>query len=469
MLIQELFMQILSMSTTASIILFLIMLARKVLKNKVDFSKICLLWIIFIITLIIPITFSSHLSVKNYIKPNIDTQYIDTNNGYNISNANLQLNMTSDKINMPNYFLIISYIWILVAIILNTKDMIVYNTFLKVSVKNYDLRDVNNILQECKEKLGIKKNIEIVLQDKVKTPSLYGIFNTKILLTSDVLRLSTDEKTAIILHELNHYIKKHHIIYVFLKFIERLHWFNPVIYIGIRKIKQDLEIITDRRVLDSGVEVKGYYKTIVKVAGLNAGYNSFVPNICGDKSELERRISTMKQEKINSKYGIILFSITIILMSLVTISLASEKVENNDMEIINEKRNNVEFARPLENIKVSMSFGKRIHPLTKEELYHTGVDLVAQQGTPVMAVADGTVIYANFDKEYGNLIKIEHKDNSISTYAHGSEILVKEGQKVIKGQTIMKVGSTGMATGPHLHFEIINSKGEYVDINNMFE
>ena len=116
-----------------------------------------------------------------------------------------------------------------------------------------------------------------------------------------------------------------------------------------------------------------------------------------------------------------------------------------------------------------MNFGKKIHPLTKEELYHTGVDLVAQQGTPVMAVADGTVIYANFDKEYGNLIKIEHKDNSISTYAHGSEILVKEGQKIIKGQTIMKVGSTGMATGPHLHFEIINSKGEYVDINNMFE
>ena len=71
--------------------------------------------------------------------------------------------------------------------------------------------------------------------------------------------------------------------------------------------------------------------------------------------------------------------------------------------------------------------------------------------------------------ERGNTIRIKHKDGTSSTYAHGLEFLVEPGDEVKAGQAIMKVGATGMATGPHLHFEMENADGELIDINGIFE
>ena len=84
-----------------------------------------------------------------------------------------------------------------------------------------------------------------------------------------------------------------------------------------------------------------------------------------------------------------------------------------------------------------------------------------------MAVMDGTVTFSEYVSNTGLTVKIEHKDGSTSVYAHGSEILVDVGDEVKAGDKIMLVGSTGMATGPHLHFEMINKDGEYIDVNQL--
>ncbi len=85
---------------------------------------------------------------------------------------------------------------------------------------------------------------------------------------------------------------------------------------------------------------------------------------------------------------------------------------------------------------------------------HQGIDIAAPTGTPIMAAAPGVISFAGWNSGYGYLVEIQHPDESLTLYAHNSQILVQEGQTVAQGELIAKMGSTGRSTGPHLHFEI---------------
>ena len=87
---------------------------------------------------------------------------------------------------------------------------------------------------------------------------------------------------------------------------------------------------------------------------------------------------------------------------------------------------------------------------------HTGIDIGADKGASIVAANKGTVIMAHYDKSggYGNMVVIDHGDGITTLYAHASKLLVKVGDEVKAGQVIAKVGSTGLSTGNHLHFEI---------------
>jgi len=102
----------------------------------------------------------------------------------------------------------------------------------------------------------------------------------------------------------------------------------------------------------------------------------------------------------------------------------------------------------------SSNYGYRLDPFTGRSTFHTGVDIIASPGTPVMAAAGGVVSTATFLSDYGNVVDVDHDNGLTSRYAHLSKRLVKVGDVVMKGQVIALVGSTGHATGPHLHFEV---------------
>lgn len=99
-------------------------------------------------------------------------------------------------------------------------------------------------------------------------------------------------------------------------------------------------------------------------------------------------------------------------------------------------------------------FGKRINPFTKKEEFHPGIDIAAKKGTRVASAADGTVTASAFNEQDGNRIVIDHGDGYSSAYHHLDAREVKAGDHVEQGQRIGTVGSTGVSTGPHLHFEI---------------
>lgn len=110
---------------------------------------------------------------------------------------------------------------------------------------------------------------------------------------------------------------------------------------------------------------------------------------------------------------------------------------------------------PLEFSKVTSHFGRRFHPIHRVYRPHHGVDYGAPTGTPVSAVADGTVTFAGWRGGYGNLVEIRHAGGLVTRYGHLSRFGggVRVGRSVRQGQTIGYVGMTGDATGPHLHFE----------------
>ncbi|MDR3412298.1 MAG: M23 family metallopeptidase [Formivibrio sp.] len=107
-----------------------------------------------------------------------------------------------------------------------------------------------------------------------------------------------------------------------------------------------------------------------------------------------------------------------------------------------------------ETLAQSSTYGARIDPITGQQSFHEGIDYAAEIGTPVKAAGNGTVTFAAYHPEYGNMIDLDHGNGLLSRYAHNSKLEVHVGDKVSAGQEIALSGNSGRSTGAHLHFEI---------------
>ena len=122
-----------------------------------------------------------------------------------------------------------------------------------------------------------------------------------------------------------------------------------------------------------------------------------------------------------------------------------------------------DMAWPVPGAKrITSKFGYRVHPILKYKKLHTGIDIACPTGTKVIAANGGRVIKSGWNDSYGYVVILDHGGGIATLYAHNSGLLVNEGDIVSRGQGISKSGSTGMSTGPHLHFEV-RINGEYKD------
>ena len=156
---------------------------------------------------------------------------------------------------------------------------------------------------------------------------------------------------------------------------------------------------------------------------------------------VKKEITLINEEKIGEK----------VIEENITKEPEQRIVENGSKNPINE---DVAFlAPPSRGINVTSNFGYRWGK------QHKGVDIAGNTGDPIYAALDGTVTFSGWQDGYGKVMKIDHGEGMETIYAHCSELDKKVGEKVSKGETIAKVGSTGRSTGPHLHFEL-RVKGE---------
>ncbi len=136
-----------------------------------------------------------------------------------------------------------------------------------------------------------------------------------------------------------------------------------------------------------------------------------------------------------------------------------ERVKKVQLTTLEKKFMLTEFpsGRPVQKYQgVSSTFGWRVHPVTGKKEFHQGLDYRGKLGDAIIATADGVVEYSGYLKKsgYGNLVLIDHGSGFRTLYGHMSKRLVKTGEVVKKGQVIGQIGSTGLSSGPHLHYEV---------------
>ena len=126
--------------------------------------------------------------------------------------------------------------------------------------------------------------------------------------------------------------------------------------------------------------------------------------------------------------------------------------ESNDNYI---SENTNELFWPVLSTEITSKYGKRVHPISNKEKIHNGIDIKAVTGAAVMSSVDGTVTYAGRNGGYGNFIEVRRRDGLTVRYAHLNKINTAVGNNVKMGDKIGEVGSTGVSTGSHLHFEVL--------------
>ena len=133
-----------------------------------------------------------------------------------------------------------------------------------------------------------------------------------------------------------------------------------------------------------------------------------------------------------------------------------DTIETNELA---ENPNPTSFFSSIPNVKpvegsITSSFGVRVHPIYHLPLFHAGIDFAVPEGTKVHSTGDGIVVFSGYDKGYGQKVTINHGYGYKTVYAHLSKSLVRQGQKINRGEIIAFSGNTGVSTGPHVHYEV---------------
>ena len=222
---------------------------------------------------------------------------------------------------------------------------------------------------------------------------------------------------------------------------------------GIKKtIQEKIKFINDKieendknlNLLESEKEMKE--KEIEEINRLSNELQNQYSNLSGEKKLIQEEIVKLHQDNYKIQEELKKYL---------------EKLNENNKGI-NSKVNYGKYLKPVSGT-ITSKYGKRVHPITKKESFHSGVDIANNEGTNIVASLSGVVVSAGwYNSVYGNVVIINHGNNIQTFYGHLSKVLVKKGQEVKQGEVIAKMGTTGLSTGPHLHFEI-RINGEHVD------
>ncbi|MEH0153891.1 peptidoglycan DD-metalloendopeptidase family protein [Limibacter armeniacum] len=315
------------------------------------------------------------------------------------------------------------------------------------------------------------------LRNKGRLASLKG---TKVILLPEVLppfswgkwifvpesRCTDAGISEILRHEQCHTNQLHTADVILSKLLAAWLWFNPFVFFHIKAIQDNHEFLADAIVLSNGTDKLLYQQLLLtetsQYLGLGNGFHS---------STLKKRLI-----KMNTKNSVSLWKLIIALPIVVGVTLLFTDYSTATVATVVPIPTNA-IPRAIDNppsispiqdgylVRLSSAFGMRLHPILKEKKFHRGIDFATKAGVPVQATADGIIKKTNFATEkkgYGNYIVIDHDKTFSTLYAQLSEIKVKEGEKVKKGQVIGLVGSSGASTAPHLHYEVMKD-GKHVN------
>lgn len=361
--ISRIFNLVLEITIISSIIGLIIILLRQLLIKRVNSKWIYIIWFILLFKLLVPIKIESFVSVFNFIPKyitnnsyienskieyeNIQKQYAsyinvnskEQNEVVNIDLNNHEFDEIEQKYNnykMKNIIFeyVVPIIWFFGFIIM-LLWLIITNVVLNLKLNKYncDDRRLEKNLEKCKVKMNVKRKFHIVVNDVISTPALFGILKVKILIPKEILKISDENLEYILLHELSHYKRKDILINYILLIIQSIHWFNPIIWLCFKLLRNDLELATDEYTLKylEDSKYKSYANALIET--LNVATNSkFSPRLVGmidNKKNIKRRIIMIKSLEIFKKKKVIITIICIVLIIAFSLILLTSPITSD--------------------------------------------------------------------------------------------------------------------------------------------
>ncbi|QMV43077.1 M56 family metallopeptidase [Cohnella cholangitidis] len=338
-------------------------------------------------------------------------------------------------------------------------------------------RELDKLFKRLIHEGDIRSRVRIRLTGLVSAPALFGIVSPAVLIPRHLIgQLSPNEWECIIRHELAHLKRRDIPINLLAYVLASVHWFNPAVWYGLRGMRADQEAACDASVLSSSELRETYAASIIRLLEIGASRTTVTAGVgfFGTKNQIKRRIVMIHQYKPSKKRVSFIGVAILVAAALFTLpsAFASGKGDSSTAAeqpttapIVDTRKEagsvTIPFIAPTAG-KLTSPYGERIHPVTSKKSLHDGIDIANKKGTDVYAAAGGKVVKAEYDKKYGNTIKIEHNGIWTTEYRHLDKLSVEEGASVESGDLIGLMGSTGESTGPHLHFSVL-SDGKYID------
>ena len=302
---------------------------------------------------------------------------------------------------------------------LNNIDEKIYNYETEISSLETDLNAIETEIQETSDKLNVVET-NYNLQKEAFQARMVAIYEAGDVVYLDVLLNS---------NSFSDFISNYYLIGEIAKYDNDL----------LENIEQQKDQIENTKsILEEKKEnlqqlKKNKEKTTIALENSKVIRNSYISKLSEQEKETQDKINEYQTELDNLESQIV---------ALTTGNIGSDYVGG-------------EFAWPAPGYTtITSRYGMRIHPILKTARVHTGTDIAMPTGSYIIAANDGVVIKSMYVTGYGNMVMIDHGGGVSTLYGHASELIAQTGQEVKKGDIIMKAGSTGWSTGPHLHFEV---------------
>ena len=409
------------------------------------------------------------------------------------------ISRTEPKTYKPYAFLL--SLWLCGAMIVFSWKLIGYHRFRCRMLS--DIRPPEDWEENMLRRLAGNEKVPQLLHSlETKGPVLMGMWKCTLFLPDTVYPPEVLED--ILVHELSHR-KRHDLALKWLAaLVQCVHWFNPVCWWLPEQIDRDCELACDERVIknQNPERCRRYGRTLVLVAASQDSVQSLTAPMYSQKQRLKERLDLIMNHKKSGRHITIVLCIAVLLMGLSTMLLGvyagnidagnidAENMDTSeidtdetlidliplesDAENLSTSQDMPEQSSPvasittseeqgqlllpleMDNVTISAHFGSRVNPITEETITHNGIDFKADSGINVLAADNGVVITSAFESPYGEYVIISHDDGRTTLYANMlfDSRTVAEGDTVTAGQVIGQVGSTGLSTGPHLHFEL---------------
>ena len=424
--------KLIMMSLKGSLIGILILFLRRIF-NKIPNILYSFFWLVFVLVLVVPVNIPSRLSIRNLITNPVAISIEDTKTSEIINQPIVDENYShevvipksnEDRITMPNRETIVPeesstishssivrvnmwdalfIIWALVVISFIIKDAVILCHAKKEIKKNSVIGSEYDSIYErynmCKSNLNIRKNIKLILQNKISSPALVGILKPQVIATPQVRQLDALELNYIFTHELMHYKKKDHLIYVILNTIKYIYWFNPIVRFIIKNIKEDIEYTTDRLVVNHLSDTKEYLKVLVKFTQMNNHRYVATLGIGSDKKGLERRIKMLKKNQIFSFKTISTFVLLAITILCFTVSLTTNAIVSTENSTV-AQNNSIDDI--YENIQDDTSSAPSDKVNNETQIPINNISTEKKNKSSINVILNGKTHIFSFTNNYGS-------------------------------------------------------------------